>query len=206
MATAAVSSSSIYQEMRTYFQERSSDLQKLGQALKSGDLNAAQQEYQAIQQLGQSGPFASGDPFKMSQREQAFEAVGKALQSGDLTSAQQAFQKLADSFRHAHVHSGSDDTTPSEASSSNATSSMSASGPEIILNLGNMPAGEQITIGLSSASDGSEQVTISAADQQGKNPEQITLNLAPNSNQQIVLNLFNSSTSNPAGSAVNVSA
>lgn len=205
MATAAVSSSSIYQEMQTYFQQRSSDLQKLGQALQSGDLNAAQQEYQAIQKLGQSGPFTAGDPFKMGRRAQAFEAIGQALQTGDLTSARKAFQKLAGSFRHAHAQTTSDSATSGDTSTLN-TASSSASGPEIILNLGNMPAGEQITIGLSSASDGSEQLTISAADQQGHNPEQITLNLAPNSNQQIVVNLFNSSTSTPASSAVSVTA
>ena len=62
MSTAAVSASSIYQELQTYFQARNSDLQQLGQALQSGDLAGAQQEFQAIQTLGQSGPSPTGIP------------------------------------------------------------------------------------------------------------------------------------------------
>ena len=88
MSTAAVSTSSIYQELQAYFQQRGSDLQQLGQALQSGDLAGAQQEYGAIQNLGQNGPFANGDAFKVSQRQQDFDAIGQALQSGDLAAAQ----------------------------------------------------------------------------------------------------------------------
>ncbi|HVN20696.1 MAG TPA: hypothetical protein VMU05_18055 [Dongiaceae bacterium] len=99
MATAPVSSS-IHNGLQTYFQARSSDLQKLGQALQSGDMAAAEQEYKAIQDLGQSGPFGNGHPFKISGREEAFEAIGRALQSGDLAGAQQAFATLKSSFHH----------------------------------------------------------------------------------------------------------
>src|SRR5271169_4151436 len=100
MSTAAVSTSSIYQELQTFFQQRGSDLQQLGQALQSGDLAGAQKEFSAIQSLGQSGPFASGDAFKSSQREQDFAAIGQALQSGDLAGAQQAFAQLQNTFHH----------------------------------------------------------------------------------------------------------
>jgi hypothetical protein len=100
MSTSAVSTSSIGNGLQTYFQARNSDLEKLGKALASGDLDAAKQEMSTIQTLGQSGPFANGDPFKISQREQAFEAIGQALQSGDLAGAQKAFAQLRSTFRH----------------------------------------------------------------------------------------------------------
>ena len=43
MSTAAVSQSSLYQGLQSYFQARTSDLEGLGQALQSGDLTSAQQ-------------------------------------------------------------------------------------------------------------------------------------------------------------------
>src|SRR6476646_7431133 len=145
MTTAAISTSSIHQDLHTYFQQRSADLQKLGQAIRSGDLAAAQQDYKAIQDLGQSGPFANGDPFQMSQRERAFEVIGKALQSGDLSAAQQAFHHLISSFRRAHMQSPLADSVELNGTSSTASSGSAApapaSGPEIVLNLGNMQPG-----------------------------------------------------------------
>jgi len=218
MSTAAVSTSSIYQQLQTYFQARQSDLQQLGQALQSGDLAAAKQEYSAIQSLGQSGPFANGDPFKVSQREQDFAAIGQALQSGDLTGAQQAFAQLKGTFQHqrstapppaAVVNlSGASPASPvaSTAPQPTAASSTASAGSEVVLNL-NMTPGEQITIGVSNAGNGSEQVTIGTAGQQNQSPQQITLNLNQNSNQEIILNLFNSTASNSAqGSGVSVTA
>ncbi len=224
MATAAVSSNSIYQELQQYFQQRGSDQQALGQALQSGDLAGAQQEYNALQTLAQSGPFANGGAYKVSQRQQDFAAIGQALQAGDLAGAQQAFAQLQSTFKQAQpvgvaqppiivTLSGS---SPSAAAASpaapapttsTASSAPSGSGSEIVLNLGNVTAGEQIAIGVSNSSNGGEQVTIGVANQQGQTPEQITLNLAQNSNQEIVLNLFNSLASNSAqSSGVNVTA
>ncbi len=94
MSTAAVSSTSIFQELQSFYQNRQSDLQQLGSALQSGDLNDAQQAYTALSQLGQSGPFAGSQPFAKSTRDQAFAAIGQALQSGDLAGAQSAFAAL----------------------------------------------------------------------------------------------------------------
>ncbi len=99
MSTAAVSGSSIYQELQTFYQTRKADLQQLGQALQSGDLAGAQTAYNALITLGQSGPFSNSDPFRNSQREQDFTAIGTALQSGDLAGAQQAFTTLENTFR-----------------------------------------------------------------------------------------------------------
>ena len=222
MATAAVSSSSIHQELQAYFQQRSSDQQALGKALKSGDLAAAQQEFNAIQTLAQTGPFASGDAYKITQRQQDFAAVGQALQAGDLAGAQQAFAQLQSTFHKPQAQQQADQNPAvvvnlggqSSGSSSSgagsqpaaAGSSASAAGPEIVVNLGNATAGEQITIGVSNTSNGGEQVTIGVAGQ-NQNPEQITLNLNQNSNQEIVLNLFNSpANSSTQGNNVSVSA
>jgi hypothetical protein len=214
MSTAAVSTSSIYQQLQTYFHARNSDLQQLGKALQSGDLSSAQQEFNAIKAMGQSGPFANGEPFKISQRDKDFAAVGQALQSGDLAGAQQAFAQLKSTFQHksteptpasivslsaeaaaSSASSGSSDSQ-STASSTAASAASATSGGEIVLNLGNVTPGEQITIGLSSGSNGGEQVTIGVSGKQNQTPEQITLNLS--SNQQIILNLFNSTASNAA--------
>jgi hypothetical protein len=66
-----------------------------------------------------------------------------------------------------------------------------------------MTPGEQITIGLSNAGNGGEQVTIGVA-QQNQTPEQITLNLSQN--QELILNLFNSTASSTPGSGVSLTA
>jgi hypothetical protein len=94
--TTAVSSNPVNQpspQMEAYFHQRSADLRQLGEALKSGDLTGAQQAYNAIVTLGQSGPF-KGEPFAIAGREQDFQAIGQALQSGDLAGAQKSFSAL----------------------------------------------------------------------------------------------------------------
>ena len=94
MSTAAVSSLSIFQELQSFYQNRQADLKQLGSALQSGDLNGAQQAYNALAALGQGGPFANSEPFSKSSRAQAFNAIGEALQAGDLARAQAAFATL----------------------------------------------------------------------------------------------------------------
>src|SRR5690242_11266219 len=99
MLTADVSPSFVNQATN-YFQQRQADLQQLGKDLKAGDLSAAQQDFNAIQTLAQSGPLANGNAFKVSARQQDFAAIGQALQSGDLAGAQQAYAQLQRTFRH----------------------------------------------------------------------------------------------------------
>lgn len=94
MTTSAVSNQSIYQDIRAFHQNRSNDLKQLGQALQSGDLNAAQQAFDALTALGQGGPFSNAEPFRRSDRVTDFNAIGQALQSGDLNGAQSAFATL----------------------------------------------------------------------------------------------------------------
>ena len=178
----------------------------------------AQQDYNALQTLGQSGPSKSGAAFGNSQREQDLNAIGKALQSNDLAGAQQAFAQLESTYQTHHplppvtlpppvvvrppitvrppVSVSPPVSVPPSILGSGGSTSTSGGGTEIILNLANAPAGEQITIGLTNEANGNEQVTISAVNPQNQTPEQIALNVNPNTNQQILLNLFGNSTSN----------
>ncbi len=94
MSTAAVSSTSIFQELQSFYQNRQTDLKQLSSALQNADLNGAQQAYKALAVLGEGGPFANSEPFAKSSRAQAFDAVGEALQAGDLARAQSSFATL----------------------------------------------------------------------------------------------------------------
>lgn len=91
---------SIYQQLQDFRAQRKTGLEYLGNALQSGDLNTAQEAYDALVTLGENGPFRTSTPFRRADREQAFEAIGQALQAGDLAGARQAFSALADTFGH----------------------------------------------------------------------------------------------------------
>jgi hypothetical protein len=218
MSTAAVTSN----PLTTYFQQRQSDLNSLGKALASGNTTAAQQEFSAIQTLGQSSPTASGQDFQINQRQNDFNNIGQALQSGDLAAAQQAFAQLRNTFKQVQSQDPPSDSvnlstaaTTAPAAANNAavptaaSSTGSAAGSEVVLNLGNITPGEQITIGVSNTGNGTEQLNIGVS-QPNQTPEQISVNLNQNSNQEIVLNLFNSATSGTTsttpGSGVSVTA
>ena len=140
MSTSAVSSSSLYQQLQSYFQTRNSDEQQLGQALSSGNLANAQVAYNNITALGQGGPFANGNPFKVSQREQDFTAIGQALQSGDLAGAQQAFDTLQSTFR-GNTPKGPTAQPVSSTAAGAAATSAGNTGPEIVLNLSSNSGG-----------------------------------------------------------------
>jgi len=64
MSTAAISSSSIFQELQSFYQTRHTDLNQLGTALQSGNLTGAQQAFSALAALGQGGPVANSDPLE----------------------------------------------------------------------------------------------------------------------------------------------
>ena len=214
MSTSAVSSSSLYQQIQSYFQTRRSDVQQLGQALSSGSLSDAQTAYNSITTLGQGGPFARGNAFSARNREQDFSAIGQALQSGDLAGAQQAFSELQSTFAKRAQPVVTDPVpTPAPTSTSTPTSTptstsapVSSSGPEIILNLssgGNSATPEQVTINISNPSNGGpDQVSLSIGNQQGSSPEQITFNLNPSCNEQIILNLLGASSTSGVASPV----
>jgi hypothetical protein len=214
MSTAGISSSSLLQGAK-YFQDRKSDLQQLGQALQAGNLAGAQQDFATIQLLGQNGPFTSGNAFALTARQQDFNAIGQALQSGDLAGAQTDLTQLQSTFQSGGSTGpvldpgaaviinisasaatpttvAATTTTPATTSPSTSTTApaTTATGPEIVLNLGsgteNGP--EEITISLNNSSSG-EQLTIGVGTQQNPNAQQLILNLAQNTNEQIILNL-----------------
>ncbi|MGB8011391.1 MAG: hypothetical protein WCF68_07245 [Terriglobales bacterium] len=91
-------SSSLFQQLKAYRQERKADLAQLGQDLQAGNLTAALQDFNALTALGQSGPYKSGQTYQESGREQDLQAIGTALQSGDLTGAETAFASLSGTF------------------------------------------------------------------------------------------------------------
>lgn len=103
MSTPAISSTSIYQELQVYFQQRATDVQQLGQDLTSGNLASAQQDFTTLQALGQTGPSANGDVFESKAREQDLTAIGQALTAGNLADAQQAFAQLQSTYHHQSV-------------------------------------------------------------------------------------------------------
>jgi hypothetical protein len=146
--------------------------------------------------LGKNGPFAGGNSFKLTQREQDFNAIGQALQAGDLAAAKQAFGALKATFQ-------GEGHQPLPPVPSPASSPSPASGPEIILNLSSLSGGstspEQITINISNPASGGEQVSIGIGTQ-GSTAEQVTFNLPSNSNEQIVLNLLGASSTTTGSS------
>ena len=194
MSTSAVSSASIFQELQSFFQQRSGDLSQLGNALQSGDLNSAQQAYNSLVTLGQGGPFASGDPFRNSTREQDFSAIGQALQSGDISGAQQAFTQLESTFQRQSSTQNTPTQNGSTQGGSAANSTSSSAGPDVIINLelgqsiSNPTAGSASSN--STASD-SPEIVINIGDSGG--PEQVTIDLSNQSNgsEQLSINVAN---------------
>jgi hypothetical protein len=80
-----------------YINERRPEVQQLNDALKSGDLAAAQQAYNNLVALGNT-VLHKDNPFVRSDRSLDFNAIGGALQNGDLAGAQQAFAALESTF------------------------------------------------------------------------------------------------------------
>lgn len=195
MSTSAVSSSSLYQQLQSYFQTRSSDVQQLGRALSSGNLAQSQLAYNNITALGQGGPFANGNPFRVSQREQDFTAIGQALQSGDLAGAQQAFSSLLKTFRgqSAQLVSTSGaapapvaspaagpeviiNLTSASTNSAASTGATTTSGPEIVLNLNSASTSSAASTTPASATSGPE-IVLNLNDSNSTSPEQVTINI-----------------------------
>jgi hypothetical protein len=86
------------QDNHGFYRQRKIDLAQLGQALRSGDAEGAQQAYDALVALGHDGPFKNGETFHRSDRAEAFSGIGNALASGDLAGAISAFNNLAITF------------------------------------------------------------------------------------------------------------
>jgi hypothetical protein len=106
------------------------DLRQLIQAIKSGDLTAAQSAYDSLDSqlqqsstaTGSSGGDGGSDPFK-----QFLQQVGAALANNDIQGAQQALSGLQQTKgAHHHRHHGGGDAND-QATSSSTTSGNSAS-------------------------------------------------------------------------------
>jgi hypothetical protein len=82
---------------QTYLKQRRPEVQQLKEALQSGDLAAAQQDYNNLVALGNKD--LGSNPFVRSDRQLDFNAIGGALQNGDLAGAQQAFASLEATFK-----------------------------------------------------------------------------------------------------------
>jgi hypothetical protein len=122
-----------------FFQSRLSDLQDLGQSLQSGNLTGAEQDFNSIQSLAQTGPF-NGKAFGVNQREQDFSAIGQALQSGDISGAKQDFAKLESTFSDGRILDPSGTTGASSVFSTAETSALSGTAApplDLYINLGN---------------------------------------------------------------------
>ena len=81
-----------------YFKQRNADVQQLAEALKSGDLSAAQQDYTDIVALGNK-ELHRDNPFLRPDRGQDFDAIGGALENGDLAGARQALLSLENTYK-----------------------------------------------------------------------------------------------------------
>jgi hypothetical protein len=97
-----------------YFKERRAEVQQLNEALKSGDLATAQQDYNKIVALG-NNVLHRDNPFLRSDRGLDFNAIGGALQSGDLAGARQAFAALENTYKRPPAASPSSSTSGTAA-------------------------------------------------------------------------------------------
>jgi len=93
-------------------------------------------------------------------------------------------------------------SSSSTGSSAASTTANTGPAPEIVVNVGNGSAGpEQINIGLAATANGGEQFTLGIGSPQNPNEEQLIINLAQNSNEQIILNLLNATSTGTAAPA-----
>jgi len=99
MSISQISGGVVQGTFQAYYQSRQADMFQLAKSLNSGDVEGAQQAYDAILSLGQNGPFPGGKPFGQASREHDFQAIGHALQSGDMSVAAKAYKALAETFR-----------------------------------------------------------------------------------------------------------
>jgi len=107
-----------------YVRERQPELQKLNEALKSGDLVAAQQDYNNLVALG-NNVIHRDNPFLRSDRALDFDAIGGALQNGDLAGARRAVAALENTFQQKKV-------PPTDPAASSPTAAISSGNVNVI--------------------------------------------------------------------------
>jgi len=108
---------------RKYVEKRQPELKKLDEALKSGDLAAAQQDYNNLVALG-NNVLHKDNPFLRSDRALDFDAIGGALQNGDLAGAQRAIAALESTFKQK--------LPPAHTTSSPSVATASSGGVDVV--------------------------------------------------------------------------
>ena len=104
------SSNAVYQsDMAAKMAQRKQDFQSLADALKSGNLAAAQKAFAQLQSDGVKTSQTQSSNSQTSSQSSPLQALSNALQNGDLTGAQQAFAQLQQGMKahHHHHHQGS---------------------------------------------------------------------------------------------------
>ena len=146
-------------------------------------MGAAQQDFNTLTALGQSGPNKNGQTFQQAGRAQDFQAIGQALENGDLAGAQSVFATLEGTFGQ-----------QSQQSQSAISAYSSNSGvAEIVINLGS-PSGTSASSG-SSAPEVVVNVGLGSASPSGASGI-----------SEVVINLGGASETSSTSSASNTSA
>ena len=212
MSVAGIFSSCSAVPAQGFYQQRRADLLELSQALRSGDLSAAQEAFSTLAALsltgsrsaassstaasssadGSSGAATSSTssstsgPFTNPQLAQDFNAIGQALQSGDLAGARKAFvtfkQDVQDLQGGSQVQGGGRHHRHHHHRSEGSSSTTSTT-PDIILNLGN-----------SGNSGNAEQISLSFT-HNGSSGEQLIIAISNGSDspEQITVNFGSAS-------------
>jgi hypothetical protein len=98
-------------------------------------LAGAEQDFNSIQSLAQSGPF-HGKAFGVNQREQDFSAIGQALQSGNISGAKQDFAQLESTFSSGRILDPSAATSAFSTAETSALSGATSAPLDLYINLG----------------------------------------------------------------------
>ena len=137
MAVGGILSSTLFQALQggqSNVQNQQNEFQQLGQALQSGNLAEAQQDFAT---LTQNAPAATQGNTNNTVS-QAFSALGQALQSGNLNAAQQDYATVQQDVQqavgqtqghHHHHHHGGGGSQQTSAASQQANSTSQQTNP-----------------------------------------------------------------------------
>jgi soluble cytochrome b562 len=131
MSVSAISSSSGVSpvDWQSKAQQIKTDLQSLAQALQSGNLQAAQQAFAALQKdsPAKSSTTTTSSTNSSNPNDQ-MNTLSQALQSGNLSAAQQAFSQLQQAHHGHHRHHGGASATTGAQSGTTASATPADTG------------------------------------------------------------------------------
>lgn len=122
MAVSSISAAAVSNTQSADQQQFRQQLTQLFRAVKSGDLNGAQQAYDSLTEAQAGSPNGGNGPLA-----QVLDQIGQSLKSGDLAGAQsalQSFQTTLQAAHHGHHHhhkADSQGTAPNAASAADAS-------------------------------------------------------------------------------------